>query len=86
MQFFLVPTGTETAAHRGSIGLDRNGVSFFLDPVGGRSVLIGTAVDRGHGYSVTWSYPDAPLRAYVRVSAGNNLGHRSSTAMGLIHP
>jgi hypothetical protein len=62
------------------------GVAFFLDPVGGGTpIALGTAVDRGHGYSVTWSYPDAPLRAYVRISAGNNLGHRSSTPFGLVH-
>jgi hypothetical protein len=82
-----LPAGTGTLTIHAEVRNALGGVSFFLDPAGGgKPILLGTAVDRGSGYSIAWSYPDAPRRAHLRVSAGNNLGHRSSTAFGLLHP
>jgi hypothetical protein len=90
-----LPAGAGTLTLHADVRDALGGVTFWLvhdDPQGGdppppqrAPILIGTAFDRGHGYSVTWSYPDRPLRAYVRITAGNNLGSRSATALGLIH-
>jgi hypothetical protein len=90
-----LPAGAGTLTIHADVRDALGGVTFWLvhdDPQGGdppppqrAPILIGTAFDRGHGYSVTWPYPDRPLRAYVRITAGNNLGSRSATALGLIH-
>jgi hypothetical protein len=90
-----LPAGAGTLTLHAEVRDALGGVTFWLvhaSPYGDHMgpsqrapILIGTAFDRGHGYSVTWSYPDRPLRAYVRITAGNNLGSRSATALGLIH-
>ena len=50
-------------------------VSFFLDPVDSEPAQIATGYVRdGRDYSVTWRYPDQPLRARLRIVAGNNVG------------
>jgi hypothetical protein len=63
------------------------GVSFFLDPVDSEPAQIATGyVRHGRDYSVTWRYPDQPLRARLRIVAGNNVGQTKFTSLGIIHP
>jgi hypothetical protein len=90
-----LPSGSGALTLHADVRDALGGVTFWLVPVTARGdhmtspppapILIGTAFDRGHGYSVTWSYPDQPMRAYVRITAGNNLGSRSVTPLGLVH-
>jgi hypothetical protein len=62
-------------------------VSFFLDPVDSEPAQIDTGYVRdGRDYSVTWPYPDQPLRARLRIVAGNNVGQTNFTSLGIIHP
>lgn len=34
---------------------------------------------------MTWSYPDQPLRATLRVVAGNNIGQTKVSSFGITH-
>jgi hypothetical protein len=63
------------------------GVSFFLDPVDSEPFVIDTGYSHdGRDYSVTWRYVDQPLRARLRIVAGNNIGQTNLTSFGIIHP
>ena len=81
-----LPSGAGSLTIHADVRDALGGVTFWLVPEGSTPpVRIGTASGHGDDYSITWSYPDQPLRAYVRVTAGNNLGSRSIAPFGLVH-